>query len=188
MKMRFSRQEIKELFIAWIILTIILSHFKLALFPVSFAAVGTAFVCHELAHKYYAQKYNMFAEFKLWKEGLALAMLLAVMTKGNFVFAAPGAVYIYGSYITKEQNGKISLAGPFLNLIIATISLFIYVTISKSVLFSSLVVINGYLGFFNLLPIAPLDGSKILQWDKNKYFIALACAFMIILFIEYNIF
>jgi len=36
--------------------------------------------------------------------------------------------------------------------------------------------VNGILAVFNLLPIPPLDGSKIFYWDKSIYVIAMALA------------
>jgi Zn-dependent protease len=34
--------------------------------------------------------------------------------------------------------------------------------------------VNSYLALFNLLPIPPLDGSKIVQWNLPIYLLALA--------------
>ena len=49
----------------------------------------------------------------MWVQGLILAIVTAAF---GFVFAAPGAVYIQGEYISKEENGKISIAGPLINI------------------------------------------------------------------------
>src|SRR6266700_7447440 len=56
--------------------------------------VGTGFLAHELAHKFTAEKYGCWAEFKLWTYGALMALLFAFVSGGTFVFAAPGAVYI----------------------------------------------------------------------------------------------
>ena len=65
----------------------------------------------------------------------------------------------------------VSLAGPMMNFLIATIVLFIYgFTYIKfgiqNVVFDKVILniyyINIGLGVFNLIPIPPLDGSKIL--------------------------
>ena len=47
----------------------------------------------------------------------------------GFVFAAPGAVYTYANYMNDEINGKISIAGPIVNIIIALIFLAICVVV-----------------------------------------------------------
>ena len=47
---------------------------------------------------------------------LVLAILMSFF---GFIFAAPGAVVIKASYIHPSKNGKISLAGPLTNIILA---------------------------------------------------------------------
>ncbi|MHC1605623.1 MAG: site-2 protease family protein [Candidatus Methanofastidiosia archaeon] len=186
--MKFSKKEVQDLIVAWFVLTVILSRFEASLLLASFVAVGTAFICHELAHKFTAQKYNLFAEFRMWKQGMMMAILIAILSRGHFIFAAPGAVYIYGFHVSQQQNGKISLAGPLLNLIIATSTLLAMKMFSPSTLLISVAVINGYLGFFNLLPIPPLDGSKILKWNTTAYATAIMWSFALIALIEFWIF
>ena len=187
MKMTFSRQELQELALAWAVLSVILSRLSLEMLPISFLAVGTAFVCHELAHKYVAVKNNYFAEFRIWREGLLLAILIAVISQGQFIFAAPGAVYIFGYAISTEANGKISLAGPALNLVVATASLLVFWA-QGGALFAALATINGYLGFFNLMPVPPLDGKKIRAWNHQLYYAVIAWSFILIMGIEYIVF
>ncbi|HQM95337.1 MAG TPA: site-2 protease family protein, partial [Methanofastidiosum sp.] len=70
--------------------------------------VGAAFLLHELSHKFTAIKYGYFAQFRLWQTGLLLALLMSFAV--GFVFAAPGAVYIYGINDDKK-DAKISLSG-----------------------------------------------------------------------------
>ena len=63
----------------------------------------------------------------------------------------------------------VSVAGPLTNLIISFAAYFIYVAGSGfaaipflSIFLSTTVTLNIYLAVFNLIPIPPLDGSKIL--------------------------
>ena len=90
---------------------------------------------HELAHKFVAIHYGFWAEYKLWVQGLILAVVISVIS--NFIFAAPGAVYIHGEYISDEQNGKISLAGPLTNIVLALIFLSINTVICSAMKFFS---------------------------------------------------
>ena len=140
----------------------------LATFPIILVGVGSGFVFHELAHKFVAQRYGAYARYQIWESGLALSLLMAVFTAGRFVFAAPGAVYIYSPRITRSQNGIISIAGPLTNLAIGTLFLvsapFASIGYLQTMAFSA-ASINFFLGFFNMLPIPPLDGSKVFAWN-----------------------
>lgn len=137
-------------------------------FLIILVAVGTGFILHELAHKYLAIHYGAHAEFRAWNMGLLFALLLAFFTSGQLVFAAPGAVYIFGEHISRKQNGLISLAGPVTNIVLGLVFLGL-VPFAPNEFFGDLfqtgASINFWLGLFNLIPIFPLDGAKVLQWN-----------------------
>ncbi len=127
--------------------------------------VGLGFILHELAHKFVAIKYGAYARYQAWTLGLLFSIIMAFAV--GFVFAAPGAVYVYGNHITREQNGKISAAGPLTNLILGLVFLAIGFLIPGlkqiAVLGAS---VNFFLGAFNMIPIFPMDGQKVYQWNK----------------------
>ncbi|MCK4901753.1 MAG: Zn-dependent protease [Thermoplasmatales archaeon] len=107
----------------------------------------------------------------MFPQGLRLALLLGIFTP--FVFAAPGAVMFRGDSRTFE-TGKIASAGPLANLIIAaiTLPLYLFVFYEASLLgqiFGFICLINAFLATFNLLPFGPLDGAKIIRWNVNVW-------------------
>ncbi len=173
-----SNEEAKNIIVSVIAISLALSIANTGLgilaapgklvFMISFFAitVGTGFVLHELAHKFVAIHFGGRAEFRMWMQGLLLALLFSVF---GFVFVAPGAVYIYAPKITKMKNGLISLAGPFTNLALALVFMAVGIVLPMKVgnislwLFASK--INVWLGIFNMIPIFPLDGSKIMDWN-----------------------
>jgi Zn-dependent protease len=181
---KFSREEIKQLALAigalTLAFTIVLadpfgsiSDFILVL-GMSFGAIATGFFLHEMGHKYLAQRYGCWAEFRAWTWGLLIAIMSAIV---GFLFAAPGAVYIRG-HITKEQNGKISAFGPLMNIVVAVVLLpLLYTSIGTGLLFEFLslaIFLNLFLAGFNMLPFPPLDGSKIIKWNIGVWFGMLA--------------
>ena len=188
--MRFSTKEKKDLFFAGIMISlafaILLSGgFRLNLnfnfliiFILAFFTAGIGFLLHELMHKYFAIKYGLFGEFKAFYKMLWLAILFSFF---GFIIAAPGAVFIKGR-ITKEKNGKISLAGPMTNIFLALIFLILILLLNNS---PSLILkaflgfgltINSLLAAFNMIPVMPFDGKKVYDWNKKIYFTSLIIA------------
>lgn len=160
-----------------------------------FAALATipAFILHELAHKVVAQKKDLAAEFLVHPWGLSLAVLSPILFK--ILLAAPGVVEIYDeralyadeltSEERKEQRrdaGVISIVGPLVNLLLAYAAFIldgvfpgVRVPASEAngignTAFELIMFINLILGAFNMMPIKPFDGQKILRWSWPAFF------------------
>ena len=194
---RFTGKEIRDLIISFIVIalgfTILYSngdysHVTL-IFPVVMIGVGAGFIFHELGHKFVAMHYGYYAEYELWPTGLLIALVSSFF---GFIFAAPGAVVIYSNGMEKKTNGLISIAGPIVNIILGLIFFliwgslgdFIY-TETGAIVYLICVLgtrINFFLAAFNLLPIPPLDGSKVMSWSVPVWLITFAIAAILVLF------
>jgi Zn-dependent protease len=171
--MRFTSREIRDLIISMVIITVLFAYiFSGRTFPsielilITFVAVGLGFILHELAHKFVAMRYGFWAEYRLWVEGLIFAVITAAL---GFLFVAPGAVYIHGEYISREQNGKISASGPATNLILAGLFFLLLYYLPSGGIITTIGVlgfyVNSFLAMINLIPISMLDGAKIIRWN-----------------------
>lgn len=131
--------------------------------------VGLGFILHELAHRQVAKRYGAHARYQAWTIGLVIAVVMAIAF--GFVFAAPGAVYIYGKQLTRDKYGKVALAGPAANFLLAIGFLFLaYSAPDASGFAITGAYVNAFLGAFNLIPIAPFDGQKIYAWSQRVWF------------------
>lgn len=189
---KFTSSEVRDLIIAFIVISLCFSIANagrdingiLSILPIVMVGVGAGFILHELGHKFVSMKYGYWAEFKLWPQGLLFALVTSFF---GFVFAAPGAVYTYANYMTDDVNGKISVAGPVVNIALAIIFIAIATAIYPSAFYSETSAlifiicavgysINSFLAVFNLLPIGNLDGSKVFRWNIGIWIITIAIA------------
>ena len=138
-------------------------------------SLGPAFLLHEMAHKFLARHYGCWAEFRADPSGLKTGVLIAAIL--GFVFMAPGAVMVAGN-ITREQNGKIALAGPISNLVLYAIGLVLgglLLGLSDGAIISAFVQAwlwgNSILAAFNMIPLGPLDGRKVKQWNEPIFWV-----------------
>ena len=199
----FSRTEVKHLLLSMAVLTIAFAFalsrnnlitglnngFDLTILPyaliLSFLGIVTAFFFHELSHKFMAQKYGLWAEYRMFPQGLGLALMFGLLTP--FIFAAPGAVMFQGNARVFE-TGKIAMAGPLANIAIALCTFplylfFFYDTQTIGQIFGFICLINAFLATFNLLPFGPLDGVKIIRWNATVWIMMLILSSILLILI-----
>jgi len=184
-----------DLLLSWVVLVIGFSIVmggrrvpSIDLIVISALGVGTGFLLHELAHKFIAQRYGYWAEYRANRSGLLLIIFMSLM---GFILAAPGAVMIHKAsnpypqstayslreevYVDRRKVQKellwISLAGPMTNIILAAL---FYGLLASGIMASKVSMnaiyfaffINLYLAAFNLIPFGPLDGRKIFEVNR----------------------
>ena len=204
---RISRREEFDLFIAWIAISLAFAIIflrgsgrtdpviALLYLGVSLLTVGIGFILHEMAHKFTALKYGFWAEFRKDNTMLVVAVALAALV--GVVFAAPGATVIYdvnGRGISREQNGRISIAGPVVNLLLCIPFIALLILGGSISTTGNLVTMTGMIGLqvnamiaaFNMLPISVLDGRKVLAWNAGVFVVMILAAFGMLLLSFYT--
>jgi Zn-dependent protease len=130
-------------------------------FKFSTAVVAPAIILHELGHKFAGIALGYPSYYEMSSFGLSLGVFLRLIGS-RFLLFLPGYVVIPGA--TDIHLAAIAFAGPAVNLILLAVSWAMlesgkfrkysrYLWISKQ--------INLWLFIFNMLPIPPLDGSKV---------------------------
>ena len=182
---RTSAREIIDLAIAIAVLTFIFALAQLGgilgllsvpwwaiagVLGLTLVAVVLSIFPHELAHKFLAQRYGYWAEFR--RDDRMILMSLGLFIFLGFGIAGAGAVMIAGP-VTTERNGKISAIGPATNGLMAAIffpiALFSGHIWWVQYMAGQVAWINVVLGVFNMLPIGILDGAKIWKWSAAAY-------------------
>jgi len=100
--------------------------------------------------------------------GTVIIPLFLLFTMGGFIgWAKPVPYNPYNLRDRKYGSAKVGVAGPAANVILALmfgiLLRFLPLNDLMSVTFSWIVFINIFLALFNLIPIPPLDGSKLLM-------------------------
>jgi len=198
---RTSNTELAHILISWLAISyafaILLLWFKLGRRPQTFEllngianpfvialfTVGVSFIVHEMSHKLVAQRYGSWAEFRM--SPFMLALMLFLVYEFGFLFAAPGAVMIYGGNVGRRENGRISLAGPLSNLLLG---LAFFPLLSETGIFYEIgrygVLINIALALFNMIPFSVFDGRKVWAWNKLVYLgMVIATLLLLVLFV-----
>jgi Zn-dependent protease len=214
---KLGTAEQVDLLLSWVVLVIAFSMVMggrripgAELILISALGVGTGFLLHELAHKFMAQRYGYWAEYRANRSGLLFIIIMSLM---GFIFAAPGAVmihkpsdaspqftYSYGGEAYMDQPEKkarregfwIALAGPMANIILTTI---FFVVLSSGLASSRLamnaayfaIFINLNLAAFNLIPFGPLDGKKIFEANRFAWAIVAVPTILIALSMLFGI-
>jgi len=187
-RFRFSNREIRDLAVGLLLISAIsltwLKGFLLRRPMIGVGAVGivaAAFLLHELAHKFSAQRRGYWAEFRLNMVGVAIT-LMSFFSPLKIV--APGAVVISG-LMFGDDYGKISLAGPLTNIVQAALYMvagFVSADPAVGLLVHVGVILNSSLALFNLIPFGIFDGAKIIRWDWRVWLAVVVASGLLFLY------
>ena len=175
--LRFSKTEVLHLSIATVLVAAVGMSFYDFEFRWDFIAIFvSAFIIHELGHKFLAQFYKAWAEFRILFYG---AVMTAISVLLPFKFIAPGVVWVSDN-LSQSRSGKVSWIGPLTNLAMGTGFLVAYLMpaimdSANSILLAG-VRFNGFIAFFNLIPFMGLDGQEIFGWNKPVWVLTFAAA------------
>lgn len=182
--LRFSKTEVLHLAIATALVTAVGMSFYGFPFRLGFVRWElivifiSAFIIHELGHKFLAQFYRAWAEFRVLLYG-AVITAISALPFFPFKFIAPGVVWVSGN-LSQSRSGKVSWIGPLTNLAMGTGFLVSYLALaalsSENFLLLAGVRFNGFIAFFNLIPFMGLDGQKIFSWNKMVWVLTFAAA------------
>ena len=133
----------------------------------SLIGITSAFLIHELAHRTIASIGGFRSRFVISPPWLLVTIISAFLP---IRIIAPGYVEVSAFSPVSPLRFRWLLysvaGGPTSNIVLAALTL----PLSKAIPgLLAVALINAYVAFFNLLPIPPLDGSKVFSTSKSLW-------------------
>ena len=144
----------------------------------SILIVALSILIHDAGQRIWGLAIGYRIEFKMFSFGLLLALIVAFITDGNIWVIIPGGFMLhhlaghrlgwfrYG--INYFGQAMVALAGPLFSLMLVILLKILY-AFSPNVLIQKAIIFNVIYTITNLLPIPPLDGSKIYFGSRMLY-------------------
>ncbi|WP_292320113.1 hypothetical protein [Caldisphaera sp.] len=129
-----------------------------------FIGIIVGFISHEYMHRYLSRKYHMASRYTANVLGVLITLVSSILP---IKLLMPGYVKTWTLGPVSRKGLLYSVAGgPITNIVIA---IALYVASFGFPLYSAFLReigwVNAYISLFNLIPIPPLDGEKILRLD-----------------------
>ena len=144
-------------------------------YPQAFVAVAVVVLMYIAAQKFMARRLNCVAFYELWLPGLIVSMLLMIIGLKPIILVGTVSLASYklgrfgfkSTHMTMTEIGWIGAIGPSVAILLAALFKMLAAgpIVGVSSTFSYMATVSGIIAFFNLLPIKPLDGSKVVLWD-----------------------
>lgn len=197
----FNISEIRSIAITILFLTFIVAfndgngEFQmsqwLANFLLWFIIITISVIVKQIGHRLVGLLYGFRVEYKIWWYGLMFGVLIAFVTRGHVWVLVPGGIMIhimkfhrlgwfrYGT--NYRAFSIIALFGPLANIFFATfvktLQIWFHLFPAESAIVDKLFLFNLAFAAYNLLPIPPLDGSRVMYDSRLIYvfvFVAIA--------------
>ncbi len=190
---RFSADEVRSIIIGIIIMAFIFSFdswgvetfdlgYGLKNFFNAILIITLSFLVHLSVQRIFALAGGFRVEYKNWLYGILIGIALIIISNGKVWFFAPGGLVVYmmaghrlGSFrygLNVWPVGVVGMVGPLANLVLALFFKILFTAFPENTLLYSAMSFNLWFAIFTMLPIPPLDGSKIFFASRVVYVFA----------------
>lgn len=186
---KFTNHELIGLIISMLIIAFIISFkewgaasfdFEAGVFNLfnSILIVALSILVHDAGQRLWGLAIGYRIEFKMWSFGLLFGLIIVFLSNGNFWLIVPSGFVLhhlaghrlgwfrYG--INYFGQAMVALAGPLFTLMLI-ILLKVLTVFSPSALIEKAIMFNVVYLITGMLPIPPLDGSKIFFGSRMMY-------------------
>ena len=207
---RFTHYELRGLIIATLAIAFIISfdewgtnsfNFGVGLYNFLNAVliVGLSILVHDAGQRLWALAIGYRLELKMWTFGLIISLIIAFLNNGRIKYLwliLPGGFVLH--HLAEHRLGwfryginyfgqaMVALAGPLFTFMLI-ILLRVLGVFSQNLLLDRAIMFNVIYMIINLLPIPPLDGSKIYFGSRMLYAFAVPAMIVAIILVVVNV-
>ncbi len=186
---KFTTHELRGLLISIFVIAFIISFREWGVESFDFSAgllnlfnailiVALSILVHDAGQRIWGLSIGFRVEYKMWTFGLLVALIIAFITNGRFWLIVPAGFLLhhlaghrlgffrYG--INYFGQAMVALAGPLFTFMLI-ILLKILNSLYPNPLIQNAIIFNVVYVITSLLPIPPLDGSKIYFGSRMLY-------------------
>jgi Zn-dependent protease len=183
----FKKEEIRDLIISILGITIIASLFDFSNTIYYLIIYSFSTIIRILVQKFFAKKEDLYATYSFDYNLFIVAIVIAILTYGGIIFPLLGYIALNQggikrlgkkfSNITSKEKGKIAFMGTLSHAIMVIVSMLFYSL--SPYFFGIFISINSLMMIFSLLPFSKFDGSSILWWNRLIWVLSLLCAIIL---------
>jgi Zn-dependent protease len=193
--MKLEKNELRDFIISILGLTIISSIFDLknAIFYLIIYIISWGI--RIFVQKWQAEKTDLDAEYLFKYNFFIVSLVVSIISRGQLFFPILGTVKASQKSIKRigkqysnimlGEKGRISLAGILSNAALVILSWALLGTTSQ--FFGLMISVNSFMLIFSLLPIAHLEGSNILWWNRFLWIGSFVCSFILAIMAIYQV-
>jgi Zn-dependent protease len=180
----FTKQEIISIVISLIVITFAFSYAKaetlgqiLSLIPIVLVTSIIVDLVKDLVREVAARSLGIWSEYRLWYFGLAMFLISSIAFKAPF--SSPNRIRHHSPKLTKRSVGLLALIAIIVPLAFAVV---FYMLFTNGL---ALIRTIGNMGliicltaaFFDTIPIPPMNGKDIYDWNKALWLILFIASF-----------
>ncbi len=192
---KFSKEELKGIIIIILAFAFIISFkewgpgdefqffYGLKSFFKAILMVALTVLIHHGAQRIAGLSAGIRAEHKIWWPGIWIGLILVILSRGNIWFLAASGVYFHHMPIHRIGYWRygLSMKGVAASAIAGPFAVIFFITIIKTIevwfpfipldpaAVNKLFLLNWGFALWNLLPIPPLDGSRLMFTSRLTY-------------------
>lgn len=195
---KFTPYELRGLIISIVVIGFVISfknwgttafNFGVGLFNLfnAILIVALSIFIHDAGQRLFGLTAGYRVEFKMWTYGLIFALIIAFVSNGSLWLIVPGGFMLH--HIAGHRLGwfryginyfgqaMVALAGPLFTLMLIIV-LKVLSIVSSNPLTEKAIMFNVIYLITSMLPIPPLDGSKIIFGSRMLYAFAFSAIFI----------